>query len=260
MKLGIVIPLKSKQISRDWKITSETLQQSLESLKKQSMQNFEVMVVGHECPEFLKTTIAENIHFSAVTFAVPNRRDPDFSHQNLIQDKNMKIVTGLQALQNRNITYWYQLDSDDVVRNDFMEKVAKVKGHSGAIIEGGYLIYTEQKRYIETEQMSQYCGSTSIISNEYLTLPPSVTPESIKVVPWARYSHRNIKRFFSEELENPAIDINDNVLGYILGSGDNISDRWRDSPIKVLKAYLKPFVKGTKISKEFSSDFSLNLR
>ncbi|MEP7702668.1 hypothetical protein [Paraglaciecola sp. 25GB23A] len=257
MKLGIVIPLKSKQISRDWKITSDTLQQSLESLKNQTLQNFEVMVVGHECPTFLQTSFGENIHFTAVDFAVPNRSAADFSHQKLIQDKNMKIVTGLKALQNNNISYWYQLDSDDVLRSDFIEKIAVVEGQSGAVIEGGYLIYSEQKRYIETKQMSQYCGSTSIIANDYMTIPPNVSPDSIKTVPWARYSHRNIKQFFSKELKQPVTLINDNILGYVLGSGDNISDRWRDSPIKALKAYLKPYIKGSKITKQFSKEFAL---
>jgi len=43
----------------------------------------------------------------------------------------------------------------------------------------------------------------------------------------------------------------------MLATGDNISDKWRDSPLKVLKAALRPYLKGKIISKQMYQEFGI---
>ncbi|MDE0940370.1 MAG: hypothetical protein OSA43_10475 [Pirellulales bacterium] len=51
-KLGIVIPLKSKMASRNWDVTTVTLQFTIDSILNQTDARYEVAVVVHEKPDF----------------------------------------------------------------------------------------------------------------------------------------------------------------------------------------------------------------
>ncbi|WP_020408134.1 glycosyltransferase family A protein [Hahella ganghwensis] len=257
MKLGIVIPLKAKSISRNWQITCQALHRTIQSIIQQSVDNYDVVIVGHDCPDFLKDHTIPRIKFISVSTPVPDRSAPGFTHQDLILDKNIKIVTGIAALKSGNIDFWYQLDSDDLLHRDFVKTIGTLDGYAGAIIDGGYIVYDSCNRAIETKSMSQYCGSTSILADRYLTVPINITKETIGQIPWARYPHMAMQRFFKEEIKEPYLQVNDNMISYMLASGDNISDRWRDSPIKALKAYLKPYIKGRRLNNSLREQFGM---
>ena len=55
MKLGIVIPLKAKLVAKDWPTTCKNLERTVSSILNQSSSNFQAVVVGHDCPEFIQT-------------------------------------------------------------------------------------------------------------------------------------------------------------------------------------------------------------
>jgi hypothetical protein len=257
MILGIVIPLKSKQISKNWEITSRSLQRTLNSIVQQTQSNFQVVVCGHDKPDFLSTAEYSQIKFVSVNSPVPDRDSLDFGHHHLIQDKNIKIVTGMHALRSANIDYWYQLDSDDVLHENFLTNLASLDGYAGAVIDGGYIVYSEQQRVIETSEMSQYCGSTCIIADKFIDIPDIINSDSIKQIPWVRYPHMEMAAYFKDELKQPHLQISVLVLGYILATGDNISDKWRDSPLKVLKEKLRPYIKGKKLSRAIKTAFAI---
>jgi hypothetical protein len=258
MNLGIVIPLKSKQISRDWKITSAALQLCLDSIKRQTFTDFTVVVCGHDKPDFLESEEYQFATFTTSHFPPPDREKSDFSHKDLILDKNLKIALAVRSIHSESISHWYQLDSDDLLHKDFVKiALTAVEGKAGAIIDGGYLLYTKQKRAISTHEMSMYCGSTSIISSQYMVFPDVVGLDTLRDIPWARYPHMGMNKFFEGELNEPYSVIHEKVLGYVLASGDNISDKWRNSPIKMLKAVLKPYVKGQRISSSIKDAFGI---
>jgi len=258
MKLGIVIPLKSKCISKDWEITTRSLSATLNSIQHQTSPLFSVAVAGHQVP----TDMVENypnVRFVSVDFPVPDPSAPNFSHKRLIDDKNMKLAHAMLALADSDITHWYALDSDDLVSTDFVETVLQsVSGYSGALLEGGYFLYHDIKRAIRTEEMTQYCGSTSVLADEDIEIPRVPSLENIKSIPWSNYSHMNISEFFTRETQKPFTIIKKPILGYVLSSGDNISDRWRDNWWKVAKAKIKPFIKGKKYSPSLLQSFSMN--
>ena len=50
--IGIVIPLKAKRMSADWRLTEQLVKQTLYSVVRQTNQGLRVVVVCHDAPEF----------------------------------------------------------------------------------------------------------------------------------------------------------------------------------------------------------------
>lgn len=253
MTLAIIIPFKSKQVSKDWDISCRSLMGTINSLTQQSNNNFKAVIVGHELPTNINPDMYENIDFLQVDFLPPQKNSPTFTHKDYIFDKNQKITTGAIHLNKKHsdITYWYQLDADDIIAPKFVDYILNQPKASGFLLEGGYLFYQSVNRKISANNLTVFCGSTSIISNEFMTIPDEVDEETVLSIPWCRYPHMNFENYFIKELSKPATIIQEKLLAYVLGHGDNISDGWRNSPIKKLKAFLKPYIKGVPVKKLF---------
>ncbi len=52
MKIGIVIPFKSKEVAKDWKIACKNLNATVDSVLNQNSRNYKAVVVGHDQPDF----------------------------------------------------------------------------------------------------------------------------------------------------------------------------------------------------------------
>ncbi|MBA6352879.1 hypothetical protein [Colwellia sp. BRX9-1] len=256
MKFGIVIPLKSKKISRDWQVTCDALKNTINSIVNQSDSMFTVIVAGHDCPLFLLALNDARIRFVEVNYIAPDRTGANFTIKDLINDKNLKIITGLNALIGEQIDWVYQLDSDDLIRSDFIESIRNFPQVPAIIIEGGYLLYQSAYRVIETNELDNLCGSTVVVNKKYLDLPDVISLEKIHDIPWTKYRHMNIYKFFLG-LDKECIRTQEKLVTYLLASGDNFSDRWRDSLFKKLKWKLKPYIQGSKITKEFKKKFAI---
>ncbi len=256
MKLGIVIPLKSREISRDWKATTRALRCTLDSIVSQSCQDYAVCVAGHERPDFMEDGAYREIGFVSVDFPPPRRMKGE-GNRPLVQDKNLKIAHAVKALSGEDIDYWYQLDSDDLLRTDFVEMTRQVEGHAGAVISGGYIMYPGLNRAIPTTEMHLWCGSTSILSDRLINLPDNIDAASIREIPWCRTPHMKMPEFFLGECDGDYVALTDRIIAYTLGSGDNISENWRRAFIPRLKARLEPFLRGRRMSAALRQEFSL---
>ena len=217
MKIGIVIPLKAASASRNWASTCERLVDTLASLGIQTSQNYEAVVVGHDCPaeiEWGKKVTFHAIDTPAPTleiakeFATDNRR--------FTLDKNRKIVRGMQALRNANIDYWFTLDADDLIHRDFVKTVSETRTDTGMLLNGGYLIYLPHKRCTPCNNMVQLCGSTSVLCSHRISIPESLDETEIEKVPWCRYAHMNMASYFKDELGSESLDITTPLIGYVL--------------------------------------------
>ncbi|QDG35635.1 hypothetical protein FJN13_12880 [Alteromonas mediterranea] len=255
MHVGIVIPLKSKKISRDWQVTCQSLHATLRSIENQTNRSFTAIVVGHEKPDFLAHDFP-NIMFESIDIPPPDRTSKDFTHQKLVEDKNLKILQGLISLKKTNVfDYWYQLDADDLIRYDFVESLSSLTEESGVLINGGLIFYSAQNRYIYTKELSVHCGSTSVISNSIISVPPDIKDDLVSNVPWLSISHKNMLNFFIENHNTNFVIQNLPVVAYNLNTGDNISENWRRSIISKFKSFLKPYLLGKKISNDLLIKF-----
>jgi hypothetical protein len=54
VKIGIVIPFKSKEVAKDWKIACKNLNATVDSVLNQNSRNYKAVVVGHDQPDFFE--------------------------------------------------------------------------------------------------------------------------------------------------------------------------------------------------------------
>ncbi len=254
--LGIVIPLKAQVAARNWHSTSAMLQQTLASLENQTDRNFRFAVVGHDCPAFLAGDDAYvDCNFDlpplAINGSYQNRADFD-----RIGDKNRKIVRGLQALSHFSITHWFYLDADDLLHRDFVSTVAQFNSDEGAVFDRGYLLFARENRIMRHRRLSEICGSTSVLPASAFEIPSGLDACALAQVPWCRYSHKHMARCLAELSGVRSRNVEQDLVTYVLGHGDNASDEFRMSFGAALKSWLKPRVFGRRITKHFRCDFA----
>lgn len=259
MSFGIVVPLKSKMISKDWDVTSESLKNTVSSVLNQTDRNFKLYIAGHEKPDFLEDCLDDRIDFHKVGFEPPNKADPNYSPQDLINDKRLKILSALKKSENNGHDYYFQLDSDDLIRFDFIESVKKYfsSGNTQALVlKGGYLYYKDCDRLVPTNELDVLCGSCVVARSNSFGIPSEVSLSLIEDVPWTKFEHVNIHKFFRGNGGDVSYS-NACLVAYVLASGDNFSDRWRVSLLSKFKWKLKPYILGRKAGEKFFSDFAI---
>lgn len=256
MKIGIVIPLKSKAASKKWDTTCDSLEDTVRSIDNQTSNQFEAVIVGHDCPEFFLKN-KHKVFFHTLETPPPDKNASEFTQDDYTLDKNKKIVRGMQLLKKKDITYWYTLDADDLLDRNFIEKISNMDCKSGCILDGGYIIYKKYKLVVPHDNLSLVCGSTSILSNKLFRIPDNLDYESMKKVPWCRYPHMDMDKYFEIELNKPYLHISDRFIGYVLGHGDNCSDGYRSNYYYRIKSFLKPFLIGRRLSKNIREKYSL---
>ncbi len=262
MKLGIVIPLKSKLASRNWSVTSACLEQTVKCIERQTSSNWEAIVVGHDKPDLFELPSLKT-RFS--TIETPSPIPPADGHRKVTGqwirdrsvDRNRKIIRGMQLLRGEGIDYWYYLDADDLLHREFVERLFSMDLQSGAVLYEGYLWYSRIQRIIPYANMPIICGSTVILRAGDFEIPNSLDLDELNKVPYCRYEHMRLPQFFVEECNGKFVNIMDRLLAYSVGHGDNSSDGYRDTILKRIKAWAKPYIRGRKIDSETLSSFSL---
>lgn len=262
MKIGILIPLKSKVVSRNWAITTACLEQTVKCLEHQTSFNWEAVVVGHDKPAFFDS---QKLKTRFTTVETPSPIPPSDGYRKVnwswirdrAIDRNRKIIRGMQFLQNEGIDYWYYLDGDDLLHREFVERLAAIDLKAGAVLYEGYLWYPRSQRIISYTNMPIICGSTVIIRSADFEIPKSLDIEELGKVPYCRYTHMDLPRYFDAECNGQYVNVLDRLLAYTVGHGDNTSDGFRDTFIKRLKSWAKPYIRGRRIDSGSLCDFSL---
>ena len=260
MKLGIVIPLKSKAASRNWNVTCQSLKLTIQSIIGQTSQEFYAIIVGHDKPGILDGIDLDkfNIEFIELEIPPPHNRPDEFTQEDYTRDKNAKIVRGMQELASKyHIDYWYALDADDLISKNFVEYFQSCDIGAGCILEGGDIIFKRRKRYIPYSKMSLICGSTSILA-DYVVKIPDKLDGNFGGVAWTRYSHTDMEAFFKNELKQPYKRIYHRLVGYVLDHGDNCSDGYRQSLVAKIKFWIKPYLLGKKLDAKLKEKYSLS--
>jgi hypothetical protein len=257
MTIGIAIPLKAKNIAKNWQVACNALEATLRSILQQSDDDYKVVVVGHDCPDFLLQNQNNKIRFKQAEFAEPDRSNVNFSTLDLINDKRLKIISALVELQHEDLSYIYQLDSDDLLHIDFIKTIKSVKNQSGIILRHGYLYYQSAQRYIATDELDQLCGSTVVIAKDAIDFPSTVDLSYTEQIPWTKYRHMSIYKYFEQDKQLPFCYLSEKLVAYVLASGDNFSDRWRDNWFKQLKWNVKPYILGKKVGQQFKAQFAI---
>lgn len=172
-----VVPVKSAQISTNWKVFSVLVDRTMRSICQQTSTNFKVVVACHEIPEIDFRHPA--IEFVQVDFdpptdeairAVTNEDPRNYRNAAKEADKAKKIMAGIAHARQFNPSHFMVVDADDCISKNLVEFVEKDKGHTaGWYFKKGY-IYNEGSRliFLNKNTFNVLCGTCIMIKSQYV--------------------------------------------------------------------------------------------
>ena len=186
-----VVPVKSAQISTNWKVFSVLVDRTMRSICQQTSSNFKVVVACHEIPEIKFSHPA--IEFVQVDFspptdeairAVTNDDPKNFRNAAKEADKAKKIMAGIAHARQYNPSYFMVVDADDCINRNLVDYVEKDGGKTaGWYFKKGY-IYNEGSRiiFLNKNTFNVLCGTCIMIKAEYVG-------ELLETEPRALFNH-----------------------------------------------------------------------
>lgn len=260
-RLAIVIPLRAQVNCVDWNGTCAALRRTLRSLTRQTCQQFDCMVVGHELVDFtIKDTETANIFFATLTDNEPQTylqsKSREHKQKAIDADKNRKILHGIELLRERCSTYshWFALDADDLASKELVKDVLATNPTNGAVLSGGYIWNTTTDKIRKKSNIERICGSTSILSNKHIPTTDSDLPQT----PWFRYSHMNLAEFFSNELKSEYLRIRTPLICYVHHTDNSSDHHCIEQKQRSTQTFIdgaKKFIFWSKRSKDFNQKF-----
>lgn len=244
MELGIVIPLKSKRVSKDWTVTCRNLEMTINSVRSQTAENYRAVVIGHECPDFMAAKIGETgkIIFQTFDELPPPKIDNDENENQLKYeiDRCTKILKGIMYLRSKypSITHWFALDADDLLHRNFVKSLLIYQDFDAIILDLGYFYFKSSGIINKTNEFSAYCGSSAVIANRLFELPEKITETSFRMIPFGNFSHVNMRKRLVERGHCVAT-AKERIIMYVRDNGENISNIYLDTTMKKLKRIIK---------------------
>ena len=263
MKLGIVIPLKSKFVSRDWGVINRNLEATLTSVISQRISCYHAAVVAHEMPDFfrdnLETRNCKLIIFDE--FPPPVRGEDEMKDQLKFEfDRCSKILKGIAVLSKAHpdITHWFALDADDLVSSDFVDEIRKYQDADAIVLDKGYFYFKNTGVINISNEFSAYCGSSSILADHLIpSLPDTLDEKSFRLTPFGDISHVHMKKWLIDKGYSVSVP-DERVIMYVRDNGENISNAaYCNTWLKKTKKFIKMAIRAKRVNKIIKRSFGL---
>ncbi|MEV8370931.1 hypothetical protein [Microbacterium sp. NPDC064584] len=167
--LAFITSLRHPQNSADYGRVESLLRETLVSVTEQTSDDFVVIVVGNQRPQFV---LPDKVHFVPVEFdppAPPN--GPRTDRAPFVRDKGTKIGIGLLAAREFSPDHVMIFDADDFVHAELAEYVGARKGHSGWMIDRGWMYSRARNAYRRQNDFNRTCGTCYILPYEAYEVP-----------------------------------------------------------------------------------------
>ena len=156
--LSFVIPFKSFEASNCWTEVCLLLEQTLESICKQTSQNYKVIVVCTQIPEIqFYSPLVKYVQIAvdpAITNSLESRR----------RDKLKKIQVGCNLSRAFDCDYIMVVDSDDLISDRIAEFVDDQIDQDGWIFDTGYVHEKVTEEFYTIKSGFYYhCGTCLIL-------------------------------------------------------------------------------------------------
>ncbi|PTB92574.1 hypothetical protein C9974_12210 [Marinobacter sp. B9-2] len=264
MKLGIVIPLKSKKVSKDWRLTCDNLQATVNSIINQKQSDFNVLIVGHERPEFLSDEPyrSKKIFFEELTeLTPPNSQTDKIKNQLLFEkDRCSKILKGVNSLRKSDpeINYWFPLDADDLIHRNFVSEIYEIiskNEYDFIVLNRGYIFYKSSNTFIKENNFSLYCGSSAIVKDHLIPNHANIADNSYRDFIFGQIPHTQMLEYAKENKMSLHVP-EKHIVMYCKDHGENISDETRPTNLWYsIKRNLKIKLKKIYLTKDINKAF-----
>lgn len=159
--LVFLVPLKSKQVSRDWSRVSQLLERCVLSIVNQTSDNFKLVIVCHERPDI-------RVQHPSIDYLEVNFPPPNLGRENIInsmdRDKNKKMQKGLEYVSSINPSHIMFVDADDCVSCKIADFVNRKPHANGWVLDSGY-VYEDgsNKIFYKQDRFYLMSGTSHII-------------------------------------------------------------------------------------------------
>lgn len=205
MTLAFITPLRHPRNSADYGRVEELLADTLNSIARQSCEDYVAIVVGNKRPSW---RLPERTHFVEVDFPPPSvHQGPCTGRAPSVWDKTTKLGIGLVAARAFDPEYVMPVDSDDFVHRDLAAFARDNSGRAGWVIKRGLIYSRRRNAFNVRRKLHRICGTSHIIPFDAFNVPTELTVNS---------TQNDVARAFSDYSER------------VLGGHRYALEWWRD--------------------------------
>ncbi len=175
--LYFIIPLKGKDVSRNWDDTLRLLKETIQSITAQTNRDFRVIVACHDSPNI--RVPSDFVDFCTVPFPALTsdvwEKTPERRLFDMHSDKGRKLIFGLEIARKKKADYVMFVDADDLISNRICETIHRNFGIFGYELYHGYRMDESNPLWLyRRSQFSQECGTSHIIATNHAPFPEKV--------------------------------------------------------------------------------------
>lgn len=212
--IGFVIPVKPKNVSKDWNYENLLLERTVKSICSQTDQHFRLIIVYTDRPDIIVNH--PNIiftHYPLKAVHANEFEDLDYvlkhysrEYAEKMMDKGKKIHYGCKKGIEAGCSYLMGVDSDDLISDRVAEFVNRNSNtnKAGWRIKKGYIYKENSPLLIKKKDIQNINGSTHIIRKDLITIPDfsSNLFWNYNLFEAHGYTYQRIKDFHNELLED----------------------------------------------------------
>jgi len=157
--------MASSRVVKDWHLACAYFRQTLASVFNSTAENYCVVVVGHEPPDF-PLPQDRRLKFLSLDHPLPSQEGGYWVAA--VKDKMIKLAAAWEyAKATWNPQYVMKVDWDDLLSSRLVEWLVSANDEAGYRIKHGWVWRSTFPRLIQrTEQFDRSCGSCLIIRND----------------------------------------------------------------------------------------------
>jgi hypothetical protein len=164
-RIAFLIPIPSTPRTKDWRVGCALFRQTLSSIFNSTVQDYCVVVAGHEAPDF-ELPQDHCLKFLSLDHPLPSQEEGDYPAA--VKDKMIKLAAAWDCAKSAwNPQHVMKLDWDDLISSRLVEWLVSVKDEAGYLLKHGW-IWRSQIPYLvqRTEYFDRVCGSCLIIRSD----------------------------------------------------------------------------------------------
>ena len=195
-KVLFAIPLKAKNRSTDWSDTLASLKKTVNSIKQQSVQEYEIYIATND-PDEIETVFGSEVFCIKADFDLPAHK---WNRPSADKHKKRTLIASEIKKSFSEDCYIMFLDADDLVHRNLVKYVLENSARGVSyVIDHGYSMDVGTGSISELYPFTKFCGSCFIGYYRNDELPSGITTSSVS--DQFSMDHPFIKKFANSRSE-----------------------------------------------------------